>query len=382
MDCQNQKTCILIAGMHRSGTSALARVVNLHGYAIANNLLSPSYDNEAGYWESVDVYLFHEKLLEEIGLSWSSVLPFANSFYTSTYYSDALSWIKEHASTEYESSNKFLVKDPRISRFLFVWKDALENLKIDVKVLISFRCFSEVASSLNRREIENVLHQGEPFCNQYLGLLWLRYLLEAEKMSRGLNRSFIAYSSFLEDWRQVSKKIEIDLDLKWNPEESDYEQKINLFIRPELHRSKNTVIEGVGQLSWINDTFEALKLLELDPYDLTAMRTLEKINEELARADNIFTEIIKESETKAKHLKSKEEKNQQQIADLQDKLAQIEHERNEAMQDSFQELRLERDKLVSQVQDLSAQVTSLTQENENSKVSDDLTKDKIQFKHE
>jgi hypothetical protein len=38
-------TAILVLGMHRSGTSAIARLLNLRGADLGRNLLPPKHDN-------------------------------------------------------------------------------------------------------------------------------------------------------------------------------------------------------------------------------------------------------------------------------------------------------------------------------------------------
>lgn len=51
-DGQAGANAILISGMHRSGTSALTRILNLLGTELGNDLLPPHADNPHGYWES------------------------------------------------------------------------------------------------------------------------------------------------------------------------------------------------------------------------------------------------------------------------------------------------------------------------------------------
>ena len=48
---------IIVLGMHRAGTSAVTRLINMMGaYLGPNNLLMPaSSDNPKGYWERVDI---------------------------------------------------------------------------------------------------------------------------------------------------------------------------------------------------------------------------------------------------------------------------------------------------------------------------------------
>jgi hypothetical protein len=42
---------VLILGMHRSGTYALSRALNLSGLRLPKDLLEPNQDNPMGFWE-------------------------------------------------------------------------------------------------------------------------------------------------------------------------------------------------------------------------------------------------------------------------------------------------------------------------------------------
>ena len=65
---------LLILGMHRSGTSALARVVNLLGAQLGSRLLEPQTGiNKQGFWEHADVVSGHEALLGDLDSAWYDV---------------------------------------------------------------------------------------------------------------------------------------------------------------------------------------------------------------------------------------------------------------------------------------------------------------------
>ena len=49
------QTCILVVGMHRSGTSALTRVLNLLGAELGEGLMAPAPGNPGGFWEKREV---------------------------------------------------------------------------------------------------------------------------------------------------------------------------------------------------------------------------------------------------------------------------------------------------------------------------------------
>ena len=70
---------LLITGMHRSGTSFLARALNLHGVYLGEleSLIShewmPLADNPKGHWENKKIYELTEQTLKDSKGSWHNV---------------------------------------------------------------------------------------------------------------------------------------------------------------------------------------------------------------------------------------------------------------------------------------------------------------------
>ena len=65
-------TGVFVLGMHRSGTSALARIVNLVGVPLGSDGdddFSPDDSNPSGYWESRQLAFFQDRLLESVRTS-------------------------------------------------------------------------------------------------------------------------------------------------------------------------------------------------------------------------------------------------------------------------------------------------------------------------
>ena len=70
------KVCIIVAGMHRSGTSAVTRVINLLGADIAADLLPAVVsENDRGFWESRAVFDIHNNFLRALGSYYADPLP-------------------------------------------------------------------------------------------------------------------------------------------------------------------------------------------------------------------------------------------------------------------------------------------------------------------
>src|ERR1700683_5721745 len=64
---------VLVLGMHRSGTSALARGLQMLGVYLGNHFISPNPDNPTGYWEDRNIFGLNERLLAVFGLKWEEV---------------------------------------------------------------------------------------------------------------------------------------------------------------------------------------------------------------------------------------------------------------------------------------------------------------------
>ncbi len=67
--------------MHRSGTSALARVINLLGADLGKNLVPADEDNQKGYWEHEEILHIHERLLKELGYVWDDIRPLPDNWW-------------------------------------------------------------------------------------------------------------------------------------------------------------------------------------------------------------------------------------------------------------------------------------------------------------
>jgi len=66
----SKKKIVFVLGMHRSGTFAITRVLNLLGFELGDNILEAKPDNSKEYWENKDIVESHERILELMGQRW------------------------------------------------------------------------------------------------------------------------------------------------------------------------------------------------------------------------------------------------------------------------------------------------------------------------
>lgn len=183
-------TAILVAGMHRSGTSATTGALRLAGVSLGKELLDPGQDNPKGYWENLRAVDIHEQLLAGLGRSWDDVRELPQGWTASTAAAVAMAKIHALIDEEFDGESLWAIKDPRICRFLPVWKRVLAERGIRAVVLVVARCPSEVAASIESRN-------GWPV--PVGKLLWMRHVFEAEAESRDLPRTVVSYEQLLAD---------------------------------------------------------------------------------------------------------------------------------------------------------------------------------------
>ncbi len=192
----NEAVCII--GMHRSGTSMIARLLNLCGLDLGppEQLMEPSETNPMGYFENVSfTYEIDDALLAHLGGSWDNPPLFKEGW----EYDASLEQIVLKAKDQmkiFSNSPTWGWKDPRATILLPFWKLLIPDLRF----VICVRSPLEIAKSLARRD---------KFSMQKGLLLWNQYMQAAIRDTEGCLRIFTFYEDFFNDWaREISKLVE------------------------------------------------------------------------------------------------------------------------------------------------------------------------------
>ena len=183
------RQALLVVGMHRSGTSALALALSKLGWALGEDLLEPQADvNRQGFGENRAVVEFNERLLERFGHRWYQFFSLPGDWLASvaTEYVAEASAILEQ---QFADGARILLKDPRLCLTLPVWRRALDAAGVASRAILTLRHPEAVAGSLERRD---------SLPRSTACLLWAHYMLEAERASRGMPRTVLQYEDLLE----------------------------------------------------------------------------------------------------------------------------------------------------------------------------------------
>ena len=167
-----KKQAIVVLGMHRSGTSLLAKALEIFEYDFSENLMQPNQDNPSGFWEDVDIVELNESLLSSNQVSWD--IPIDPRSYD--FSNDFKDRARRVLDSKFSERSRLIIKDPRISILLKFWSEQLAELDVHVKYVVSYRNPLSVASSLKFRDGID-LRTGlllNYFYNLYRFLIFLR----------------------------------------------------------------------------------------------------------------------------------------------------------------------------------------------------------------
>lgn len=237
-------TLVFVIGMHRSGTSVVARLANLLGMNISRSLISSDSNNEQGYWEPIEIVNLNEKILSSLKSSWFDPSPLPIERLLTCAEGQLGVRATEILLKELSGGNKWVFKDPRFCRLFPFWHAILKKIGIEPSILIPCRHPEEVAASLFKRDkipIEMGLH------------IWIVNTLEAEFYTRGLRRSFVSYDSILNDWKTTMRGAGEEIGLDWSRPSYQVNSAVMSYLKKELchhRREANLKNSEHGRLSW------------------------------------------------------------------------------------------------------------------------------------
>jgi hypothetical protein len=226
-DMEDQVTCIV--GMHRSGTSMVAGLLQRYGLYLGpeNQLLGASSGNPEGHYEHNGFFRIDEALLHQLGGSWDSPPSLKPG------------WAHDHSLEGLRNDAKALVdtfhgklpwgwKEPRTTILLPFWRSIVPQLRF----VICVRSPLEVAKSLAKRN-KLPIEQGV--------FLWHRYTRAAIQDTESSPRFFAYYEDFIAD---PEAQVEALIDFCGLKRPSDF-SIYTAGIRRELWRQRCEISEVV-----------------------------------------------------------------------------------------------------------------------------------------
>lgn len=337
-DLDREASAVLVLGMHRSGTSALAGMIEQAGALGPLTPLPPNDANPKGYIESKKIMIFNDRLLAKMNSNWDDPLSSTKALsknyrLTSKDYRDAADILR----SEFLDARLFVLKDPRICRLLPFWTKALAKLEINTLPVLTVRNPLEVASSLRTRDGMSTEHAL---------LLWLRHTLDAEYYSRKIPRSVNTFEDLLSNPTQVIQNIKASFDSDsglFNPSNS-----VTDFVSEDLRHERSSVqhLTNSPQTAlWVRRCYEAMCQISSAPASEEARSVLDEIREQFDNACLLMRPLLETAYGATNHAKEEAieaqaqlEASQSHLNALQTQISDL-NQKNNALETEFNEAR-------------------------------------------
>ena len=239
---------VLVLGMHRSGTSALAGALGAMGFDVGpdDDVMPADAGNPEGYFELLSVVRANDDLLAHFGGRWDSPPEFAPGWSEDDSAIEFVDAARAALSELFENDH-FLLKDPRISILLPLWRRITNDSGCAVVIV---RDPLEVAASLTRRN-------GLPTLT---GLaLWAHYNRTMLRDLHGARVHVCNYADLVENPDGVLTDIAASLRA-WGEASKELDlAKAIASIHPELRRNTMVDVDFMSDASPLEIT-ELLKL--------------------------------------------------------------------------------------------------------------------------
>lgn len=161
--------------MHRSGTSLSASLLDRTGLYMGNDMVEPATDNIRGFFEDVEFYNLNVSILGRNKLNYLVKKP-VNIWIDADIKEKAIQLIHKR-----QKHNNWGWKDPRTTLLLNFWKQIIPN----AKVVILFRDYEEVVSSLHRRNKKiSIASPLDTIPGEHFNIFKIKYYYLLSKIKR------------------------------------------------------------------------------------------------------------------------------------------------------------------------------------------------------
>jgi len=359
------RRALVVVGMHRSGTSAMTRMLSLLGAALPNDLMESHPDNPEGFWEPQSVADLNDEILHSLDSEWDDVFAFRPRPYLSNFDTLFVARAAGVLESEFNGSEVIALKDPRVSVLTAFWDRALRSAGYAPNYIIVVRNPLEVAESLRVRN---------SFPREKSLLLWSSYMLAAERDTRALSRIFVSYDDLMRDWRGVRTRLETATGFPFPRDTAAAGIEIDRFLNPTLRHHVSTGDELFGR----EDVPEHVKTLyrlfsqacgsRNSSRDVIDYEAVDAIRAELSKIESMVGPLVADLRTQTRTLEKDitSARESQLAADgrAQQLAEELVTERTRAAE-ALADNERERDALAGEIAALNARVSEDTERNQS-----------------
>jgi len=277
---------IFVAGLPRSGTSVVSRLLALCGAGLPAKSMRETPTDREGYGDPGASISINARFLRRKDSSWyDPFLVQARSRDEQAFVADAAAFLKACFGDE----PVLVLADPRICCIFELWIEAAKRAGFRPRVVHVFRHPGAVAASL-------LAHDG--IATTHSQALWVKYGLEIERHSRQLPRALIGYEDLIAEPEPGLQRCIRDLGVELRGSD-DAKRMVQEFIDPGLNDHgvpPGDTPKDQTPGRWISRLYEALRAgAEQGVVD---SGEFDDIYESLARSQRFYQVLTSEARTR------------------------------------------------------------------------------------
>lgn len=246
---ESHSVALLVAGMHRSGTSATAGLLAEYGVDFGPSLVPADQYNPKGYYEHADIWAINHRILNALGSDWDDIGSLPDDWYDRVDLQAEREQLLALLRRDFATSGMWAIKDPRLSRLMPLWHSLCDELGVAERIILVVRHPAEVVGSLMARDGMGGGHAAR---------LWLRYTLDMMLESREREHAVMFYDDVLASPVQTMARLADTLQLQWPSAPSQ-----TRFIEPRLrHHRDHTGLSDlpVAERKRLESVYESLRV--------------------------------------------------------------------------------------------------------------------------
>lgn len=281
MTTSRKKNLIVVLGMHRSGTSAVARALKVLGVDLGDHLMAANAVNIKGFWEDIDINELNIELMSSISTDWHHLTTMQKSDVATLRDAGFFPRAEQLLRAKLHGHERFGFKDPRTAKLLPFWNEVFVRLKCQVSYVLVSRHPLSIVKSLTKRD---------GFEPEKTYLLWLMHILEALSGTSGKRRVLVDYDHLMLDpdreIHRMARSLGFEVDTvslaHYKTEFLDASLRHSVFDQSTLDTEKNCP-------PLVRDVYRGLLEVASDNYVLNSKELQQNLvlwNEEFSRIEH------------------------------------------------------------------------------------------------
>jgi len=268
-----QRRIVVVAGMHRAGTSVVARGLQALGVDLGDRLMAADQQmNARGFFEDVDIVKLDDALLEALGANWKNLALLDGVDWRSAEFTAARTEARRLLEARLAQAGQFGFKDPRVPRVLPFWQSLFAELGAADAYVIAVRHPLSVIASLTARDGLDIRRSG---------WLWLTHLVCALHYTAGRPRVVVDYDNLLaapeRELARMAKGLRLPAAALTGADVTTYARE---FLSGELRHAEHTAadLDAADAPSLVRDTHALAQRLAGDEADAGSAATTEEVD--------------------------------------------------------------------------------------------------------